>query len=287
MQIGVVFPQIETTAEVGFIRDYIQTAEGLGYDYVLAYDHVLGANRERAGGFQGPYDYTNPFHEPFTLFSYMAAITERIHFATGILILPQRQTALVAKQAAQLDILSRGRLRLGIGIGWNPVEYESLNESFKNRGKRSEEQIEVLRLLWTQPLVTFEGKYHTIPDAGINPLPVQRPIPIWFGGGDSDDVLGRMARLGDGWMIGTMSYEKTREAIDKAIHHLHNAGRDPKTFGWDICINLKIHDPATWGSVIQQWRDLGITHLSINTMNMGLSPQAHIDMIRTFKQTLG
>ena len=196
MRIGVIFPQIEIGSDPAAIRDYAQAAEELGYHYLLAFDHVLGANSASRPGWRG-YRHTDMFHEPFVLFGYLAGVTKNIELTTGVLILPQRQTALVAKQAASLDIVSGGRLRLGIGIGWNPVEYEALGEDFHNRGLRSEEQIEVLRALWTQELVTYDGKWHGITDAGLNPLPVQQPIPIWFGG-SSDLVLQRIARLGDG-----------------------------------------------------------------------------------------
>ena len=188
MRIGVVFPQLEIGNDPALIRDYAQAAESLGYDHILVYDHVLGANRETHDWLRGPYRHPDAFHEPFVLFGYLAGLTEKIELVTGILILPQRQTALVAKQAAEVDVLSGGRLRLGIGIGWNSVEYEALGEDFSNRGRRSEEQIEVMRGLWTNDLVTLNGRWHTITDAGINPLPVQRPIPVWFGGYD-DRVL--------------------------------------------------------------------------------------------------
>ena len=196
MKFGVVYPQVEFGNDFKAVRDYATLAEELGYHHVLAYDHVLGANPERPGGWNGPYTHQTPFQEPLVLFAFMAGVTTRIRFTTGIIILPQRQTALVAKQAATLDVLSGGRLRLGVGIGWNEVEYSALNQDFHNRGRRIEEQVEVLRLLWQQPLVTYSGRWHTIPDAGLNPLPIQQPIPIWFGG-HSEPVLKRTARLDD------------------------------------------------------------------------------------------
>ncbi|HEX9921222.1 MAG TPA: LLM class F420-dependent oxidoreductase, partial [Anaerolineae bacterium] len=195
MKLGVVFPQTEIGHDPAMIKDYVQTAEGLGYAYLLAYDHVLGANPDRPGGWQGPYTYRDSFHEPLVLYGYLAGLTQTIEFVSGILILPQRQTVLVAKQAAQVDLLSGGCLRLGVGIGWNAVEFEALGQDFHTRGKRIEEQVTLLRELWTKPLVTFEGAGHTISAAGLNPLPVQRPIPIWFGG-MADVVLRRTARLG-------------------------------------------------------------------------------------------
>src|SRR3989442_10997287 len=199
MNIGVVFPQVEIGQDPGAIRDYAQAVEAMGYTHILVFDHVLGANPERPGGWKGPYTYRHAFHEPFVLFGFLASATRRVELVTGILILPQRQTALVAKQAAAVDVLSRGRLRLGVGVGWNPVEFEALGENFTNRGKRIEEQIDLMRALWTKELVTFHGQWHRVPDAGINPLPIQRPIPVWMGG-ESEVVVRRAARLADGWM---------------------------------------------------------------------------------------
>jgi len=199
MKTGVVYPQTEFGSDPAAIKDYAQTVEGLGFTHVLAYDHVLGANPDRPGGWKGTYTYQNAFMEPFVLFSFMAAVTQQLGFITGILILPQRQTALAAKQAATLDRLCSGRLRIGIGLGWNQVEYTALGEDFHQRGRRVEEQVELLRKLWTEPLVTFDGKYDHIPDAGLNPLPVQQPIPLWFGG-QAEVVLRRIARMGDGWL---------------------------------------------------------------------------------------
>lgn len=197
MRIGVVFPQTEIGQDPAVIRDYAQAVESMGFTHLLAFDSVVGANPDRPGGWDSPYTYQHAFHEPFVLFGFCAAVTRRIELVTGVIILPQRQTALVAKQAAEVDVLSGGRLRLGIGVGWNTVEFEALGEYFGNRGKRVEEQLEVMRRLWTQELVTFEGQWHRVPDAGIRPLPVQRPIPIWMGG-DSDAVIRRAARLADG-----------------------------------------------------------------------------------------
>src|SRR3712207_5049701 len=198
MRLGAIFPQLESGADPVAIRDYAQAVEGMGYDHILIYDHVLGADTASRPNWRGPYTAQSLFHEPFVLYGYFAAVTERVELVTDVIILPQRQTALVAKQAAEIDVLSGGRLRLGVGIGWNEVEYEALGESFRNRGARSEEQIEVLRLLWTQEVVDFQGRWHTITAAGINPLPVRRPIPLWIGG-TAEPVLRRIGRLGDGW----------------------------------------------------------------------------------------
>src|SRR5574341_855929 len=201
MKIGVVFPQTEIGNDPAAIKAYAQAVEDMGFTHALAFDHVLGANPDRPGGWQGPYTYRHGFHEPFVLFGFLAAVTRRLELVTGIIILPQRQTALVAKQAAAVDVLSGGRLRLGVAVGWNPVEFEALGEDFTTRGRRIEEQIEVMRALWTRELVTIAGKHHRVTDAGLNPLPVQRPIPVWMGG-ESEVVQRRMARMGDGWILG-------------------------------------------------------------------------------------
>jgi probable F420-dependent oxidoreductase len=287
MKIGVVFPQIEFEPDPLAVRDYAQAVENLGFTHLLAYDHVLGANPDRPGGWNRPYTFKNPFFEPFTLFSYLAGLTYKIEFVTGILILPQRQTALVAKQAATLDVLCTGRFRLGMGIGWNEVEYIALGENFHNRGKRMEEQVRLLRLLWTQPLVKFEGRWHNILDAGINPLPVQRPIPIWFGGYD-DRVLRRMAQLGDGWIMNIRTIEQARLALDKLHHFLEEAGRDIATFGIETRLDMSLIEPDGWTSFIHSWDELGATHLTVNTMGCGYATtKAHIEALRLFAETVG
>jgi probable F420-dependent oxidoreductase len=191
MHIGVVFPQTEIGNDPGAIREYAQAVEDLGYHHLLVYDHVLGASPVNRPGWRG-YTSETPFHEPFVLFSYLAGLTQQLELVTGVLILPQRQTALVAKQAAEVDVLSGGRLRLGIGLGWNQVEFEALNEHFRTRGARIEEQVDVLRALWTQPVVTVHGRWHQIEEAGINPLPIQRPLSVWFGG-HADPILTRLS----------------------------------------------------------------------------------------------
>jgi probable F420-dependent oxidoreductase len=284
MRIGVVFPQTEIGTDAAVIRDYGQAAEQLRYHHILAYDHVLGANVASRPDWRPPYTHQSKFHEPLVLFAYLAGLTTTIQLVTGVLILPQRQTALVAKQAAALDVLSGGRLRLGIGIGWNPVEYEALDENFGNRGQRSEEQVELLRRLWTHELVSFDGRWHKISDAGINPLPVQRPIPIWFGGGH-DRVLRRLARLGDGWFPQLPPGEKCRAAIEKIATYAREAGRDPKRIGIEGRMTISAESAETWQEQIEAWKEVGATHLSVNTMNAGFNkPSAHIDAIRNFRE---
>jgi probable F420-dependent oxidoreductase len=282
MRIGVVFPQTEIGTDAGVIREFSQAAEELGYHHILAYDHVLGANAASRPDWRPPYTHRSTFHEPLVLFAYLAGLTKTIELVTGVLILPQRQTALVAKQAAALDLLSGGRLRLGIGIGWNPVEYEALGENFSDRGQRSAEQIELLRLLWTNELVSFDGRWHKISDAGINPLPVQRPIPIWFGGGH-DRVLRRLARLGDGWFPQLPPGEKCRAAIEKIATYAREAGRDPRTIGIEGRMTISAESAETWHGQLKAWKEVGATHLGVNTMNAGFNnPAAHLDAIRNF-----
>jgi probable F420-dependent oxidoreductase len=286
MRIGVVFPQTEIGADPSYIKDFGQTAEDLGFSHILAYDHVIGANLASRPDWKPPYSHLDMFHEPFVLFSYLAGLTRKIELVTGIIILPQRQTVLVAKQAAALDVLSRGRLRFGIGIGWNPVEYEALGEDFKNRGSRCEEQIEVLRQLWTQQTVTFQGRWHKITDAGINPLPVQRPIPIWFGGSD-ERALRRLAKYGDGWFPLVGPDDKCRALIDKIRGYAKEAGRNPDAVGIEGRVSYGQGSPDAWTKELQAWQQLGATHASFNTMKAGLnSPSAHIEALRRFSKVL-
>jgi probable F420-dependent oxidoreductase len=286
MNFGVVFPQTEFGNDPAAIKDYAQSAEDLGYKHILAYDHVLGANPNRPDGWSGPYSSLDPFHEVFQLFSFIAGVTEWIEFVTGILILPQRQTALVAKQAASLDVLSEGRLRLGIGLGWNPVEYQALNENFGNRGRRIEEQVYLLRRLWTEELVTFEGQWHSIPDAGVNPLPMQRPIPIWFGG-HHDNVLRRVGEMGDGWLPNYRAAHNAQASWEKIREHAVDAGRDSNPIGLEPRLRLDEGGPDEWNKQIEDWEALGATHISFNTMGAGLSsPQEHIDAVRHFSEVI-
>ena len=286
MQIGVVFPQTEIGNDPAAIRDYAQTAEGLGFSHVLVYDHVLGANPQRPGGWTGPYTYLTPFHEVFVLLGFLAGVTQKLGLAAGVIILPQRQTALVAKQAASLDVLSGGRLRLGVGLGWNEVEYTALNENFHNRGKRMEEQVELMRRLWTDPLVNFQGKWHTIPDAGLNPLPVQRPIPIWFGG-NAEVALRRLARLGDGWIALHRRAAEAKPALAMLERFLVEAGRSRSQVGLEARIGFESGDPRVWETVIREWQEAGATHLSFNTMGSGFkTPQEHIEAIKKFAEII-
>ncbi|MCX2930522.1 LLM class F420-dependent oxidoreductase [Mycobacterium sp. CVI_P3] len=268
MRIGVVFPQTELGGDAGAVRAYGQRVEELGFTHVLAYDHVLGADPEVHRGWAGPYDIDTTFHEPLVMFGYLAAVTTTLELVTGVIILPQRQSALVAKQAAEVDLLSGGRLRLGVGLGWNPVEYEALGEDFSTRGRRCEEQVTVMRRLWTERSVTLSGRHHTITGAGLAPLPIQRPIPVWFGAA-SERAYERAGRLADGWfpMMGPgHALERARGAVERAAVA---AGRDPAVLGMEGRIDIaRSRDRVA--EELTAWSAAGATHVSINTMGAGL-----------------
>lgn len=299
MQMGIFFPQLEIGADPVAIRDFAQAAEDLGYDFVEAMDHIIGVNPASRPGFRGPYTHAAVFHEPFVLMAYVAGLTKRLGLMTAVMVLPQRQTALFAKQAAALDVLSGGRLRIGIGVGWNRDEYAAVGASFADRGARCDEQIELLRLLWTQELVDFTGRFHTVRDAGINPLPVQRPIPIWIGG-MADAVLRRIGRLGDGWLpkfpqidarllkAGLMNRAESPEALIARVHAIaREAGRDPRAIGIEGRINLIDHTPDDWMRELEAWRAIGATHMHIHSMSGGLDADGHIALMRRFREAAG
>ena len=286
MQLGAVFPQTELGADPVVIRDYAQAVEDLGYHHLVAYEHVIGAHPDRLTRGWRLYTHEDQFHEPLVLFAYLAAVTRRLEFVTGILILPMRQTALVAKQAAELDVLSGGRLRLGVGIGRNHIEYEVMNASFHDRGRRSAEQVQVLRALWTQELVTFEGQWHTISNAGINPLPVQRPIPIWFGGG-ADRVLRRIARLGDGWFPQFQPGQDAEESVARLHRYARAAGRDPAEIGIEGSVTFAGGSADEWQARAAWWQTLGASYLMVNTMGAGLSTaDEHVAALRRCREAL-
>jgi probable F420-dependent oxidoreductase len=276
MKIGVVYPQTELGGDPDAVRAFGLAAESLGYDHLLAYDHVLGATHDREPRLTGPYTELHPFHDPFVMFAYLAGITQRIEFTTGVLILPQRQTALVARQAADLDLLSHERLRLGVGIGWNYVEYDALGEDFATRGARADEQIGLLRRLWAEPVVSFAGKFDHIDRAGIPPRP-KRCIPIWIGG-LSEAAFRRSGRFGDGHIL-MGSVDDARQSSARIAHYLNEAGRTSEGFGLELPIGGP-KTPAETAETIAQWQEAGGTHASIVTMGKNLrTPQAHIDYI--------
>jgi probable F420-dependent oxidoreductase len=281
MRIGVIFPQTELGGDVGAVRAYGEAIGGLGYTHLLAYDHVVGADPAVHQGWAGPYDVTTTFHEPFVMFGYLAAVTS-IELVTGIIILPQRQTALVAKQAAEVDLLTGGRFRLGIGVGWNPVEYGALGQDFNRRGRRVTEQIGLLRALWTEPSVTFEGTFDRITGAGLAPLPVQRPIPIWIGG-MSDPAYRRIGQLADGWFPQVPPGSHLDHALGLIGAAADEAGRDPATIGMEGRVAWDPSDPERVARQVERWRQAGASHVTVNTMGTG---QAGVDdHIKALKQT--
>ena len=282
MKFGVVFPQTQIGADPTVLRDFAQAAEGMGYHHILAYDHVLGANPERTGWDPGrPYTYRDMFHEPFTLFSWMAGFTETIGFMTGVLILPQRQTALVAKQATQLDLLSGGRFRMGVGVGWNAVEYNSLGYDFRTRGARCEEQIAILRQLWTHELLDIEGNFESIDDAGINPLPKQ-PISIWIGG-TADVVLRRAARISDGYVAGGAP-EQAKPLCEKYWSYAYDCGRT-HSLGLHARLSTESLPEREWEAFAAGWEALGATELAVYPHGAALDE--YLDRLRRFKDMFG
>jgi probable F420-dependent oxidoreductase len=266
VQIGVIFPQTEIGADRGAIRAYVEATEALGYRHVVAYDHVLGADRSVHRDLPGPYGLDDGFHEPLVLFGWLAGFTS-LELATGVLVGPQRQTVLVAKQAAEVDLLSGGgRLRLGLGIGWNPVEYEALGQPFAERGSRLEEQVGLLRRLWTEPVVTFAGRHHTVAAAGLAPAPPTRPIPVWLGG-TAPAALARVGRLADGWFPQVRPGAGLEEGLALVAQAARDAGRDPTAIG--VQGFARASDPERLADHAARWRRAGATHLGVTTMGAG------------------
>lgn len=287
MRLGVIFPQNEIGPDPVNVRMFVERVESSGYDHLAIYDHVLGADVSQRPDWRGPYTSETEFHEVVTLFGYCAAITRTLELVTSILILPQRQTALVAKQAAEIDLLSGGRLRLGVGLGWNPVEYESLNENFRDRGRRIEEQIEVLRLLWTNQVISFDGRWHHIDRAGIQPLPVQRPIPIWMGAA-TERAITRAARIADGWFPQHGADDEGEKMVAFFRRAVEDAGRDPAAVPIEARVQYGDGDAERWKRELNVWRQRDARYASVVTMRAGLeSPAAHMDAVERFMEAVG
>ncbi|WP_034593935.1 LLM class F420-dependent oxidoreductase [Hamadaea tsunoensis] len=285
MNIGVVFPQTEIGADPVAVRAYAAAAEELGYGHVLAYDHVVGADPAAHPGWSGPYDIDTTFHEPMVLFGYLAAITA-MELVTGIIILPQRQTVLVAKQAAELDVLTGGRVRLGVGLGWNEVEYEALGKDFGDRGRRISEQVELLRLLWTQRSVTFDGAYEKVTGAGLKPLPVQRPIPVWLGA-NTAPALRRAGRIADGWFPQVQPDAGLAEAREIVHRAAEEAGRDPELLGMEGRVSVAGGADGAARAIARWWK-AGATHVSVNTMGAGFTGlEGHIGALAEVARAVG
>jgi probable F420-dependent oxidoreductase len=280
VKIGVTFPHFDFGADRNAIRQYVKTVVDCGYDYFLAYDHVLGADTTNRPGWSG-YTKDNAFHEIFTLFAYVAALAPELELVSSVVILPQRQTALVAKQAAEIDILTAGNFRLGVGVGWNPVEYEALGEDFHTRGRREEEQISLLRELWTEPVITFCGEFDTVVEAGLNPLPIQRPIPIWIGGA-TDVAVKRAARIGDGWFpmgpVDDAQRARLQLLRDTAVEY----GRNPDEIGIDARTDTFRTGEENWERHLAAWQEAGADYLCVNAMNLGLDVDGHCALLERF-----
>lgn len=305
-RVGVVLPQTEIGSDPVLVREYAKTVEELGYDHLIAYDHVLGADPSgRPGGWPYPYTHADPFHEVFVLLTFVASVTTRLEVAPGVLVLPQRETALVAKQAATLDVLSGGRVRLGVGLGWNYVEFEALGMRFNDRGHRIEEQIEVLRLLWTHELVDYTGRWHRIDRAGIHPLPLQRPIPVWMGG-YAESALRRIARIADGWFVPTRPVsgplstgrlrtvrtgrlftpdDRGRALLERFRTYVRDAGRDPDAVGVEARVDATLGGIEAWAGAAEAFAAMGVTHLSFHTAGAGfVTVRDHLRAIRAFRE---
>lgn len=294
MQLGALMPLGDIGGDPATVREYAQTMEAMGYDFIEAPDHVLGVNAASRPGWDRN-DNEDLFHDPFVLFGFLAGCTSKIGFSTGVLILPQRQTVLVAKQAASLDVLCGGRFRLGIGVGWNEVEYVGLNENFKNRGRRSEEQVQVMQALWANKHVDFKGRYHTIEDAGINPRPPSGRVPVWYGG-HHDATLPRIAKWGDGWMPNAYPPDDSALAIFEKLRSLtREAGRDPSNVGIEVWTSCGNGTPADWAKETAFWKRAGATHIALTTTFhrrhhhriAGHSIADHLDAARRFREAVG
>lgn len=281
-----VFPQTELGGNVASVRSYGQGVDTLGFTHLLAYDHVVGADPEVHRDWSGPYDIATTFHEPLVMFAFLAGITA-LELVTGILILPQRPTALVAKQAAEVDLLAEGRFRLGVGIGWNRVEYDALGQDFTNRGKRLDEQITLLRRLWTERTVTFAGSFEHATGVGLAPLPVQRPIPVWLGGA-SEPAYRRIGRLADGWFPMVTPGEQLEKVVATIEASAAAAGRDSSAIGMEGRVTWQPNNPDRFRRQVDHWRQAGATHLGIDTMRLGFdSADEHLTALEAAARVLG
>lgn len=284
MKIGAVYPQTELRGDPRALTRIGTAVETLGFDHLLAYDHVLGATHDREPKLTGPYTDQDPFHDPLVMFAYLAGITQRLELVCGVLILPQRQTVLVARQCADLDLLSGGRFRLGVGLGWNYVEYEALGQDFKSRGRRASEQVPLLRRLWSEPQVTFQGEFDHLDRVSLNPRPAHR-IPIWFGG-FSEPAYRRAAQLGDGFML-TGPADKAVEAWGRIEFHLQEAGRAATDFGKQMVVGRQDRTPQQVADRIKWCCEWGCTHVAVDTMGKGFATaEAHLDFLSAVWRSL-
>lgn len=282
MQLGAVLSQSEVAQDVGALRQYAQAVQELGYDFLVVSDHVVGSVKEEHPELDRVYSIDTYLHESMSLLTFLAGVAPKLGFLTSVVILPQRQTVLAAKQAAEIDVLCGGKFRFGVGIGWNPVEYEALGMDFHNRARRYEEQIKVMRRLWTERTVTFKGRYHTLSAAGINPRPVQQPVPIWIGA-SAEKAVQRATKIADGYLpLSPIAGTDWDGTMDKVNRWLEEAGRERATFGIEGRLNAGAGTPDDWRKTVEMWRRLGASHLSIGTGGAG-GPEAHIARLREAK----
>jgi len=288
MKFNVSFPQVNEMSDPGAVREFAQMVDESGFDHLTVSDHVLGANPASRPGWTGRYTVDDPFREPMVMLGFIAACTSHVRLGTSIMILPQRQTALVAKQMAEIDILSNGRAMLGVGVGWNELEFVGLNEDFHNRGRRVEEQLAVMRALWTERTTTFKGEFHTIDDAGLNTMPIQRPIPIWMGSGDGEGPMRRVARLADGWLPPSLTLDQAEPVLERFRGYIREAGRAESDIALAARIRLNVGTPDDWAAQYHAWQKLGATHFAINTNNASATRvDEHIEPMRRFLEAIG
>ncbi len=290
MKLGVSVSPREIGTDPMAVRDFVQAVEGAGFNHILTGEHILGVHPDRHRPPEALHAYDTAWFEPFVFFAFVAACTTTLEMVTSVMVLPQRQTAVVAKQAAQLDVLANGRFRFGVGVGRNSVEFEALEMNYKNRGRRFEEQIALLRAFWTEDLVTFEGRYHHIDRMAIKPLPVQRPIPLWLGttnSGVNETALERVSRIGDGWFPQFPPNDDTKAVIERFQTYARNAGRDPADIGIEAGLRAGAADnPETWIGVAGAWKELGATHLRLSLTGEYASPQARIDALNRVREAI-
>ncbi len=286
MQTGAVLSQNELGPDVAAVRDYAQAVQDLGYDFLVTADHVVGADAADHPELERVYPINNYLREPLMLGAFLACAAPRLGYLTSVVILPQRQTVLTAKQAADLDVLTQGKLRLGVGIGWNPIEFGALGMRFSSRARRFEEQIQLMRKLWTERVVTFEGHFDSVNAAGINPRPIQQPIPIWIGA-SAEAAIKRATKIADGFLPLRPLEGGWQTTMDRVQIWLEEAGRDPKSFGIEGRLDALQGTPDDWRKVVEMWRGFGASHLSVGTTGVGSGPQAHIERLRQVCQVLG
>lgn len=294
MQLGASLPVGDIGTGPAVLRDYAQAAEGLGYTYMLGPDHVLGGNPNVDYGSRRVGTTATAYHDPFVVFAFLAGVTKKMGFASGVIILAQRQAALVAKQAACLDELCEGRFRLGIGVGWNEIEFQGLGMDFHTRGKRSAEQVRFMQELWAKPSITFKGEFHQLDDGGINPRPKSGRVPVWFGG-HAEATFKRTAKYGDGFMpLQYPAGDDALKAFDKLRGLIRAEGRDPASVGLEVWVSPGKGTPEDWRKEFTFWKNAGVTHVTCHTTYVsnhhkriaGKTYAEHLDAITRYRKAV-